>query len=382
MASTTLYSDSKTAVRPRVLIVDDEADIRSVIDDTLGRELNCELISASSFLEAQQVLEGQPIELLVTDVKLPDGDGTALLPMLRRHQPNAHAIVITGSPDVDGAITALRCGAVDFVTKPFNTMDLADRVRKALKRQAVYARNERRLDKLKVAVKRLNDARRVVSKKVDLLCNDLIAAYGELSKQLDLVRVQEGFKNFLGEGRDLEQILCHAMDYIMRQLGYCNIAIWLAGEEQHEFQLGAYMKFTIAGDDELTNAMCKGIVKLTDREGSLRLVGESAQQRLSEAELDYLADQDILATNCTYLGETLAVIVVFRDATKGFVDADAATLKIISPLFALSLAAVVRDAAEESDPHHKGNLAERDEDDDDNYRREEDWWKNGEKPPF
>jgi FixJ family two-component response regulator len=379
MAQSTLYTDTKTIARPRVLVVDDEADILGLIDDTLGREINCELISARSFLEAQRIVEGQSIELLVTDVKLPDGDGTALLPMLRRHQPQAHAIVISGVPSVDGAITALRCGAVDFLTKPFNANDLTERVRKALKRQSVYARNERRLDKLRVAVKRLNDARRVVSKKVDLLCNDLIAAYGELSKQLDLVRIQESFKNVLGQGRDLEQILCHAMDYIMRQLGYCNIAIWLAGEEQHEFQLGAYMKYTIAGDDALTNAMCKGLVKLADTEGSLRLVGDHAQKRLSEAELDYLADQDILATNCTYLGETLAVIVVFRDATKGFLDSDAATLKTISPLFALSLAAVVRDVQADESGGGDTDVMDRD---DEEYRREEDWWKNGDKPPF
>lgn len=381
MAPTVLKADSKKGTLPRVLVVDDEADVLGAINDTLGRELDCRIITARTLQEAQRILENQPVELLVTDVNLPDGDGTALLPILRRHQPNAHAIVITGSPTVDGAITALRHGAVDFVSKPFNAEDFAGRVDKALKRQSIFARNERRLDKLRDAVKRLNVARRTVTKKVDLLCNDLISAYGELSKQLDTVRIQEGFKNFLGEGKDLEQLLCHTMDYVMRQMGYCNIAIWLAGEEQHDFQLGAYMKYTIAGDEDLTAAMRDGIVKLADTEAFIHLTGDEAQSKLTESELDYLADQDVLAVNCTYLGETLAVIVLFREAAKGFVDADIATLKTISPLFALSLASVVRDAQQEGESEEDdGHFA--DEDDREDRKKADDWWKNGEPPPF
>lgn len=382
MAPTVIQAEARTGVKPRVLVVDDEADILGIITDAVGKEHSCKLIQARSLGEAKQILESQPVELLVTDVNLPDGDGTALLPLLRREQPNANAIVITGSPSVDGAIAALRHGAVDFLKKPFTMKELSERVGRALKHQAATVKSEKRIDKLRHAVKRLNEARKVVTKKVDLLCNDLIAAYGELSRQLDVVRTQEGFKNFLGEMKDLEQLLCHTMDYLMRQVGYCNIAIWLAGDKAAEFQLGAYMKFTMAGEQDLTDAMKQGIVKLADREGFVRLCGDEAQEKLTPAELDYLADQDVMAINCTYLGETLAVVVLFREAGKGFVEADAATLKTVSPLFALSLAGVVRDAQKGDDDEN--GLAAPDDDDDDHRtsRREDDWWKNGEAPPF
>jgi hypothetical protein len=223
-------------------------------------------------------------------------------------------------------------------------------------------------------VRRLNDARKIVTKKVDLLCNDLIVAYGELSRQLDLVRTQEGFKNFLGDVKDLEQLLCHAMDYLMRQMGYSNIAIWLGGEAT-DFQLGAYMKYTIAGDKDLTQAMHQGVVPLASREGVLHLKGDAVHETLTPAELDYLADQEILAVNCTYLGEVLAVVVCFRDADKGFDDTDVACLKSISPLFAVALASVVRpsqgDSTEPDDEYPK-----------DPPRTDDDWWKKGEAPPF
>jgi FixJ family two-component response regulator len=383
-------------------VVDDEADVLAIINDTVGRELPCKMLQARSLAEAQEILENEDVELLVADVHLPDGDGTALLPLLRKDHPQANAIVISGSPSVDGAIAALRHGAVDFLTKPFTATDLTDRVAKALKRQAALVKHERRLVKLRDAVRRLNDARHVVTKKVDLLCNDLISAYGELSKQLDLVRTQEGFKNFVGDITDLEQLLCHTMDYLMRQMGYSNIAIWLAGEQPSEFQLGAYMKYTIAGEDDLTAAMKDGIVKLADKEGFVRLSGDEAQEKLSEQELDYLADQDILAVNCTYLGETLAVVVVFRDAKKGFVDADVGTLKSVSPLFAISLAGIVRaaqseageddgDTEVEDDDHGISDEYDQDVDPKEakrrrerkkKERRDDDWWKKGEAPPF
>ncbi len=382
MGATAIQAESKTAIKPRVLIVDDEADILSIISTAFGKENPFRLIQAKTLSEAQRILQTQPVELLVTDVCLPDGDGTTLLPLLRREQPDANAIVISGSPSVDGAIAALRNGAVDFLKKPFTMTELSERVERALKQQAVAVKNGKRIDKLRHAVRRLNEARKVVTKKVDLLCNDLITAYGELSRQLDIVRTQEGFKNFLGNMKDLEQLLCHTMDYIMRQMGYCNIAIWLAGDKPAEFQLGAYMKFTIAGEEGLTEAMKNGIVKVTDKESFIRLSGDELQETLTPAELDYLADQDILATNCTYLGETLAVIVLFRDANKGFVEEDIHTLKTVSPLFALSLASVVRDAQKNDDDEN--GLAESDDDDHEDRKshREDDWWKNGEAPPF
>ena len=113
---------------------------------------------------------------------------------------------------------------------------------------------------LRDAVRRLNDTRKTVSRKVDLLCNDLVSAYGELSRELDSVRTQEMFRKYIAQAQDLEQLLCHAMDWILRQLGYCNIAIWLSADDA-AFQLGAYMKYTIAGEQPLVDALRDGLVR-------------------------------------------------------------------------------------------------------------------------
>jgi FixJ family two-component response regulator len=368
--------------RPRVLIVDDEQGLLDVVSDVVNA-MDCTVTVAKTIAQAKRKLTGESFELLVTDVNLPDGDGTSLLQTLRRHQPTATAIVITGSPSVDGAISALRSGAIDFVPKPFNHTQLVDHVRRALDRQTVLSRQEKRLIRLRDAVKKLGIARRTVSQKVDLLCNDLVSAYSDLSKQLDSVRTQENFRKQIELAGDLEQLLCHTMDWLLRQLGNANVALWLAADDG-QFQLGAYMKHTVAGDDAISSAMLTGILPATTRDGFLHLRGEDLRGRLKKEEFKLLVNQDIISLSATYLGEPLAAIVMFRDAANSFSDLDEAALKAIAPVFATSLATVVRDP-NLPDPEGDSDAPFLDEDDAQprqGKREASDWWKRGEPPPF
>jgi hypothetical protein len=287
---------------------------------------------------------------------------------------------------VDGAIAAIRNGALDFVPKPFSADQIAERVRRALDRQADAAKVERRLDRMREAVKRLGTARKVVSKKVDLLCNDLVGAYSELSRQFDTVRTQESFRAALGSAKDMEQVLCHAMDWVLRQVGYCNVAIWLAADEQ-QFQLGAYMKYTIPGEPPLTTAMKGGLVPMVQREGSVRMSADEADERLTPAELEYLSDQAVLGVNCTYLSEPLASVILFRDGGKPFKAEDEEALKTIAPVFACTLAAIVREAISDPLPgedtlHEDEGREPREGGDEPDRKSDADWWKRGEAPPF
>jgi FixJ family two-component response regulator/GAF domain-containing protein len=327
--------------RPCVLVVDDEPALLDLVSDVVGRDFDCRILRADSLRQAEELIRAEAIHLVLLDVNLPDGNGMSLLPALREHRPAAEAVVLTGNPSLDGAIGAMRAGVIDFLPKPFSADQLTDRVRKALERQAASAKIDKRLRRLRRAVRRLNVSRRMVSKKVDLLCNDLVAAYGELSKQVDGIRMQESFRKLIDSSRDLEQLLCHAMDWILRHAGYSNVAIWLAADDA-ESELGAYMKYTIAGEKPFTEAMKAGLLPLVQREGFVHLNPEDLPGQLTAQEVEYMASQTVLGANCTYLGETLATLIVFRDARSPFSPEDAAMLKAIAPIFATSLASVVR----------------------------------------
>lgn len=117
--------------KQRVLIVDDEPDIRELLEITLLR-MGLETRSAEDFSHATRLLLDESFDLCLTDMKLPDGDGIALVEHIQQHSPNTPTAVITAHGSIDLAIKAMKCGAFDFVSKPVSLDTLRNLVEKAL----------------------------------------------------------------------------------------------------------------------------------------------------------------------------------------------------------------------------------------------------------
>lgn len=391
-----------TKHRASVLVVDDEPAMLDMFRDVIAPEIRADIHSAATLAEARKMMTEQPIDLMIADIHLPDGDGMTLMEQLRLTQPGAGAMFMTGQPRVDDTITALRYGAMDYLPKPFSAKQIATRVTDALQKQSLINRNERRLTRLKMAVRELNKSRKMVSQKVDILCNDLISAYGDLSQQLQEVRIQESFRKTLLQARDIEQLLCHAMDWILKEAGYTNIAIWLSGDEQ-TFDLGAYMKYTIVGDKKVASAMKGAFVQPTVRDTFMHLASDEFERLLQPQERRLMPGQTLMSVSCAYLGESLGLIMLFRDGKTPFKDQDELMLRNIAPIFAAQLATMVHRSEEGGDAHdgHEGHDEHDTSDDvpedtpwpedgtkptDEKPKKDKssdsDWWKRGEPPPF
>jgi two-component system response regulator PilR (NtrC family) len=117
--------------KQRVLIVDDEPDIRELLEITLLR-MGLETSSAENYSHAARLLHDESFDLCLTDMKLPDGDGIALVELIQQHCPNTPTAVITAHGSIDLAIKAMKCGAFDFVSKPVSLETLRNLVDKAL----------------------------------------------------------------------------------------------------------------------------------------------------------------------------------------------------------------------------------------------------------
>ena len=117
--------------KQRVLIVDDEPDIRELLEITLLR-MGLETRSAEDFSEATRLLHDETFDLCLTDMKLPDGDGIALVEHIQNRCPDTPTAVITAHGSIDLAIKAMKCGAFDFVSKPVSLDTLRNLVEKAL----------------------------------------------------------------------------------------------------------------------------------------------------------------------------------------------------------------------------------------------------------
>ncbi|MDR2636954.1 MAG: sigma-54 dependent transcriptional regulator [Zoogloeaceae bacterium] len=124
-------NDSK-ASRPRVLIIDDEADIRELLDLTIAR-MGMDTDCAATVGEAMDFIARQNYQLCLTDMRLPDGDGLEIVRHLNGNDIDTPVAVITAYGSAENAVAALKAGAFDYLAKPVGLEQLRTLVRSALR---------------------------------------------------------------------------------------------------------------------------------------------------------------------------------------------------------------------------------------------------------
>ncbi|MCI0624073.1 MAG: response regulator [Acidobacteria bacterium] len=130
----------------RVLVVDDEHFIRDVLTKVVSAE-GFKSDTAQDAQEAMQKLAQAEYEMVLTDITMPGLDGLQLLQHVATHYPEIAVIMITGVSDVKSAVHALSSGAYDYVTKPFNVLELKSKLHKALdRRRLVFENRQYQLD--------------------------------------------------------------------------------------------------------------------------------------------------------------------------------------------------------------------------------------------
>ena len=118
--------------RQKALIVDDEPDIRELLEITLGR-MKLDTRSARNVKEARDFLVREPFDFCLTDMRLPDGTGLDLVQYIQQRHPQMPVAMITAFGSLDTAVQALKAGAFDFLTKPVDLARLRELVNTALR---------------------------------------------------------------------------------------------------------------------------------------------------------------------------------------------------------------------------------------------------------
>ena len=127
-------------VTERILVVDDDADMRSTCRKFLRRE-GYDTAEADRAEAALALYEAQAFDLVLTDLKMPSMDGMELLQKLREMDSAANVVVFTGFGTVEDAVTAIKNGAFDFISKPFTPDHLLITVQRALKHRSLEREN-------------------------------------------------------------------------------------------------------------------------------------------------------------------------------------------------------------------------------------------------
>jgi two-component system response regulator PilR (NtrC family) len=123
--------------KQHVLIIDDEPDIRELLEITLMR-MGLETTCAECIADAERAVKEQAFDLCLTDMNLPDGNGIDFVAFVQKHYPNMPIAMITAYGSVETAISALKAGAFDFISKPVDLRQLRGLVESAL----ALAKNE------------------------------------------------------------------------------------------------------------------------------------------------------------------------------------------------------------------------------------------------
>lgn len=181
---------SPAAGSERVLLVDDDESLVEVCEMAL-RLAGCAVRTAASGDEALRVLEAESFDLVLTDLQMPGrADGQDVLAAVKSRHPSCDAIVLTGGPSIESAVTALRRGAYDYVVKPFHVDQLSAIVRRCLEHRRLRKdlESERALRReLESAYQELQKLERLKESFLARVSHELRTPLSELSMALHVL---------------------------------------------------------------------------------------------------------------------------------------------------------------------------------------------------
>ena len=132
-------------MKANILAVDDEKDMTRLLQRTLEPEINCSVTMAFSAKMALSILEQKHFDLVICDIRMPGMDGFELLGQIKNNYPDLTVVMLTAFGNIESAVKAIKKGAYDFISKPFDQDEIIFKVQKALERSLLLKENKRLL---------------------------------------------------------------------------------------------------------------------------------------------------------------------------------------------------------------------------------------------
>ena len=169
----------------RILIADDEAGVRKVLEQVL-QEDGFQTVQAVDGRSAWKLFEQDPFPLVIADIVMPEMDGIELLQNIKRLSPTTQVIIITSYASVETAVEALRCGAYDYLFKPFENLDLVTAAARRAAERIELERENRRL------LAKLQDQKNELENRVKARTQELEVINRQLSEEIqERIRAQD-----------------------------------------------------------------------------------------------------------------------------------------------------------------------------------------------
>lgn len=317
---------SPRAPRAEILVVDDEAVIREVFGIWLD-DAGYAVVGTGSESSARAALADAEYDVLVADARLVRAAGLDLLTWAREHAPDMPVVLVTGEPDVDSAVEALRRGAYDYLVKPVDAHDLLRVVEKAV----VHARlvRERR---------RLADENHRYRRRLEALVEARTEALARRNRQLLVLNEVVGD---IGGIHEEAALFARIAASVQEAFGYAEVALYgtagsgevlrlegLAGRRPRTRtpEIGAALD---VAPQRLREAASSGRMRLLDDASALADEARSSGRPWLKAEAAFPIAVD---------GRCTAILVIAEDHDRAFDEVDVTVLRTLVGHLAVAIA--------------------------------------------
>jgi DNA-binding NtrC family response regulator len=256
-----------------ILVVDDEADIRENLEILLT-DANYQVTLAENGIEGLRKFEAEPFDMVLLDVMMPDKNGLEVLKEIHQVSPETAVIMITAFGTIENAVSAIKAGATDYITKPWDNEKLLLDIRNGIQQRRLLDENR----ELKKALKRRSGFSNIVGKSDKMLkIFDLVA---QVAQSRSTVLIQ-------GESGTGKELIAHALHFSSTRSAGPFIAVNCSAipENLLESELFGHVKGSFTGavrDHQGRIAFCEGGTLFLDEIGDLPLSIQPIEEVFAE----------------------------------------------------------------------------------------------------
>lgn len=286
--------------KENILIVDDDIDILELLQRHL-KSMDYHTYKAVSVKEALFILKDTFIDLLITDIQMPEIDGLQLLKFANEHYPEMPKLVVTGYPSVDGALEVIKSGAIDYLTKPFTKQELKQSIEKAFDHSTEQVR-----PKLNKGISTRNMYADMVGES---------EAFHKVSNIIERVKDNKATVLIKGESGTGKELVARAVHYSGKfsRAPFIAVNCGAIPENLQEAELFGYKKGAFTGANENRNGFfqaAQGGTLFLDEIGTASLAVQTKLLRaLQEKEITKVGSQKVEKVDIRIIAATNADLI-------------------------------------------------------------------------